>query len=569
LVRFGAVVVAAVACVSGCKKDAGAPPAGTAAPGAPAAPTPPRGAVEVTIAYGSEKKAWIEEQIASFNASAPKLPSGATAWVSGKAMGSGEAVEEILAGRLHPTVFSPASGAYLAILNDRWLSQGGHTAPLAATGDSLVLSPIVIALWKPMAEALGWPKRPLGWADIIKASRDTAGWGAHGRPEWGRFKLGHTHPDFSSSGLLAVLAEAYAGAGKKRGLAPADLASAKTRGFMQAVEASIVHYGKSTGFFAERMVARGPGYLSAAVLYENLVIESYGGGAAGGQHADPPLVAIYPREGTFWADHPYCVLANATPESAKGADLFLAHLKRREAQERALALGFRPADPAVAVGAPVDEAHGVDPKQPQTLLEVPPAPTLQALLETWRAVKKASDVTLVFDKSGSMQGQPLHEAKMGARAFLDNLSPRDQAALMFFDDRLYPLIGPLQMATGRAELGARVDGIIAGGGTALYDAVAQAFDGEKTRLAATPDHIHAIVVMTDGNDEGSQLSLEALRARLPKGEEGAPVKIFTIGYGPEAKTEPLAAIADAGDGTLSKGNLENIVQVYRDIASFF
>ena len=32
---------------------------------------------------------------------------------------------------------------------------------------------------------------------------------------------------------------------------------------------------RSTGFFAEKMFTRGPGYLSAAVLYENLVAESY------------------------------------------------------------------------------------------------------------------------------------------------------------------------------------------------------------------------------------------------------------------------------------------------------
>src|SRR5262249_30410330 len=161
--------------------------------------------------------------------------------------------EEILAGRLRPTVFSPASVVYLSLLNDRWLSAGGgHTTPLAAPGDSVVVSPMVVAMWKPMAEALGWPGNRLGWADIIKISRDPKGWGSKERPEWGRFKLGHTHPEYSSSGLLAVLAEAYAGAGKTRGIAPADVGAGagakKTRAFVEAVESSIVHYGKSTGF---------------------------------------------------------------------------------------------------------------------------------------------------------------------------------------------------------------------------------------------------------------------------------------------------------------------------------
>ena len=544
-----------------------APSQPSTAPTTPAAV--PRPGVEVQVVYGSEKKTWIEEQIAAFNSAAPKLPSGQTVVIKGTAMGSGEAVEEILAGRLRPTVFSPASTVYVSLLNDRWQSRDGHTAPLAPSGDSVVLSPIVVALWKPMAVALGWPERRLGWSDVIKASQDPAGWASHGRAEWGRFKLGHTHPEYSSSGLLAVLAEAYAGAGKTRGLGAKDLASVKTRNFVKAIEASIVHYGKSTGFFAEKMLARGPSYLSAAVLYENLVIESY---APGANRSDMPLVAIYPREGTFWADHPYCVLADAAFGSAdqkRGAEMFLAHLKARPAQERALADGFRPADPSLASGSPIDAAHGVDPKQPQTLLEIPSVPVVEKLLESWRELKKPSDVTLVFDKSGSMTGQPLHEAKSGAHAFLEDLGPRDTASVVFFDNNIYPPVGPVSIASGRSGLEQRIDDVSAGGGTALYDVVAQSFETGRARVEAEPHRIHALIIMTDGQDEGSKLTLDELKARLPRSEEGAPVKIFTIGYGEAAQAAPLQAIAEAGDGSYNKGTLQNIVQVYRDIASFF
>src|SRR5207244_459674 len=158
----------------------------------------------------------------------------------------------------------------------------------------------------------------------------------------------------------------------------------------------------------EKMMARGSEYLSAAVLYENLVIESYGRAPAAGGASDP-LVAIYPVEGTFWSDHPYSILSAdwVSPEEHKAAEQFLAFLRQRPQQERALALGFRPADPAISIGAPIDAQHGVDAKQPQTLLEVPEAVTLQKLLTTWRERKKPTDVIMVLDKSGSMWGLPL------------------------------------------------------------------------------------------------------------------------------------------------------------------
>ena len=555
--RLGVAAALLLTALAGCPKERAAAP--------PTEPAVDPRAVRVMIAYGSEKKAWLEEQITAFNNSAPKLAAGTPVVIVGKAMGSGEAMQDILEGRLKPAVFSPASGAYLSLLNQAWLARAGNTKAIAPPGDSVVISPLVIAMWRPMAEALGWPSKALGWADIIKIGRDPAGWGGKGRPEWGRFKLGHTHPEFSTSGLLAVLAEAYAGAGKTRGLDSKDLQARNTRDFVTGVEGAIVHYGKSTGFFADKMLSRGPSYLSAAVLYENLVIESYARVTK-----DLPLVAIYPREGTFWSDHPYSILAEAswmTPPVKEGAEAFLAHLKARPAQERALALGFRPADPAVPMGAPVDAAHGVDPKQPQTLLEIPDAPALDRLLELWRTTKKASDVTLVFDKSGSMEGQPMSQAKAGALAFLEGLQPRDSVSVLFFDSQVYPVVGP-RTGPGRSEIASRIQGTIANGGTALYDAVLAAYDAGGARARQEPDRIHALVVMTDGKDEHSRATLDAVKKKLAS-EDEAPLKVFTIAYGSGAQTDPLTAIAEAGRGSPSKGTVDNIVQVYRAIASFF
>jgi len=424
----------------------------------------------------------------------------------------------------------------------------------------------VIAMWKPMAEALGWPKKSLGWADILKVSQNPKGWADNGRAEWGRFKLGHTHPEYSNSGLLSFLAEAYAGAGKTRDLTLADVSSTKTQAFLTGIERSIVHYGKSTGFFSDKMLSRGPVYLSAAVLYENSVVESYAQDSSNSR-----LVAIYPHEGTFWSDHPYSVLAApwVTPELKQGAELFLARLKARPAQERALALGFRPADPNVPVTAPIDEAHGCDPKQPQTTLTVPPAAVLKKLLGVFREVKKASDITLVFDKSGSMNGKPLAEAKAGANAFLDSLQPRDQVALEFFDNQIYPLIGPESVGTQKMNLSERIENVVAGGGTSLYDAVSTTYREMRARADKDSGHIHALVVMTDGKDESSQMTLDQLKAEFPREAEEANVKVFTIAYGTSASGRVLEQIAEMGEGSHSQGTVENIVQVYRDIASFF
>src|SRR5688572_7084951 len=351
MMRAGVLVV--VALLGGCKKTEKSPSA------EPASTRPaPKSADTLTlrISYGSEKKAWFEEAVAAFQSSNAKTPSGKVIKIETKALGTGEAAQVILDGSFKAHVYSPASSAYIAIINQAWMTSPTqpHSKPLAPAGDPIVLSPIVIAMWKPMAEALGWPTKDIGWKDVIKVSKDLKGWGSLGHPEWGAFKLGHTHPEFSNSGLLAVLAEAYAGAGKQRGLTRDDLDLKATQTYLGAIENAVVHYGKSTSLFTDKMLESGPAYMSAAVTYENLVIESY----SKPTNAPFPLVAVYPVEGTFWSDHPYSILDAewVSSEDKAAAQAFLTFLKSKPMQQRALALGFRPADASIAIAAPVDAA---------------------------------------------------------------------------------------------------------------------------------------------------------------------------------------------------------------------
>src|SRR5262249_39956644 len=266
----------------------------------------------------------------------------------------------------------------------------------------LVLSPVVIAMWKPMAEALGWGKKPLGWSDILALSRNEKGWQAYGFPQWGKFKFGHTHPEYSNSGLISLFAEAYAASGKTAGLKAADLEKPQTKQFIAGVEQSVVHYGSSTGFFGRKMFANGPEYLSAAVLYESVVVESYAQ-----RDLAFPVVAIYPKEGTFWSDHPVGIVERewVTPEHREAAKSYIRYLLDRGQQEKAMQYGFRPASLDVSLTEPLDAAHGIDPKEPKTTLEVPSVDLINALLELWRTQKKHSDVALVLDTSGSMREQ--------------------------------------------------------------------------------------------------------------------------------------------------------------------
>jgi Ca-activated chloride channel homolog len=530
-------------------------------------PPPSNDQLRLVFTYGSEKESWLKEATAAFNRQGLKQD-GKTIVVEAIPMGSGECIDELLDGRRQAHLVSPASAAFIRIGNAKARAANGRD--LIPTSDNLVLSPVVIAMWKPMAEALGWGSKPVGWSDILALASEQRGWAAHGHAEWGPFTFGHTHPEYSNSGLISVFAEVYAGAGKVAGLSSNDLAEPKVGAFVHDIERAVVHYGSSTGFFAKKLSAGGPSYLSAAVLYENNVIEDHLARASK-PSPFPPLVAIYPKEGTFWSDHPAGIVDRdwVTPTHRAAAKAYLEFLLARPQQEAALRFGFRPAAVDIPLGAPLDVAHGIDPQEPKTTLEVPTVEVMDGIIRLWRANKKRSNVVLVVDVSGSMNDEEkIIHAREGAAKLVGMLGDEDQYALLTFNNQSTWAQRPTPLnSTSRPPAIAQVQGLFAGGGTALYDAVGEAC----TALMAKPDpeRISAVVVLSDGADTDSKMSLAQLLAQIRGTSERPAPRVFTIGYGQGAKGDVLKTIAEATQGKYYAGTQRDIVAVFKDISTFF
>jgi Ca-activated chloride channel homolog len=525
--------------------------------------------VTITMVYGSEKKEWLEPLIQEFNQAGKKTDSGALIEVQGTAMGSIEAVDGIIAGTLQPVIWSPASSIYIPVANAEWRKTHNEDLVSGSPKD-LVLSPVVIAMWKPMAEALGYPQVALGWGDIGKLATSDQGWEQYGYPEWGQFKFGHTHPGYSNSGIVAIIAQFYAAAGKQRGLTIDDLSKSENRAFVQDIQSSIIHYGTSTGFFATRMFESGPSYLSAAVMYENLVVAQEAKRLSG-ESQQTPVVAIYPKEGTFWANHPYAVLNTpwVTADQQAAALIFQNFLLDKPQQERAMQYGFRPADPAVSLAAPLDAEHGIDPAQPKTVLEIPSAAVIQAIGEAWKELKKPVDVTVVVDTSGSMSGKKINAARQSVVQFIQMLEDRDRLSLISFNSSVTTLSDLSPLGEKRDEITRRASGLIESGDTTLYDSIGAAYSDMLAN--GDPKHIRAIVVLTDGKDTKSSSSLQDVLDQVGRSSEegGNAIKIFTIAYGSDADEDILKQIAESTGAQEYKGTPENIIQIYKDIATFF
>ena len=479
-------------------------------------------------------------------------------------MASGDAEARIADERLKPVVWSPASSLWGRLLN---FEADREIAP--RENEPIVRTPLVIAMWEPMARALGWPEKRVGFDDILRLARDERGWAAFGRPEFGPFKLVHTNPDFSTAGLSAVVAEYYAATGKKEGLTEAEVTSSKARRTVRQIERSIVHYGDTTLFIADQMREKGPGYASAVAM-EEVTLLDFNADRDGPRQADRAL----PGGGHVLLRQPVHRARRAVGDARAGRGRAgVPALPRRADHARGRGRRRASARPTARrrPSRPINEENGADPDEPERVLGLPEPRVLAAIKDSWRADRKPADILLVLDTSGSMNDENrLARAKDGLEVFFDQIAPQDSVGLVTFSDVIRPLLPIRPFKDARPELERTVRDLFADGGTAFYDATAEAYD--SMRRDAGDERINAVVLLTDGEDTDSTTSPDALVQRLREGSEGAgQVRVFTIAYsaGAEGAAEALKEIAQASGGQAYESDTDDIESVYRSISSFF
>lgn len=166
------------------------------------------------------------------------------------------------------------------------------------------------------------------------------------------------------------------------------------------------------------------------------------------------------------------------------------------------------------------------------------------IVDTFHEASQPVSIVLALDASGSMRHREA-EVIASARAFAGALRPQDQLAVMLFSDSV-SLVHDL--STNREATRQAIDAYKTAGGTALYDAVADAL----ARLRQTEGR-RVVVVMTDGRDEnnpgtapGSTQTLADVLEQL----KDSGVTIFSIGLGTKVDVEPLQKFADLSSGRL-------------------
>lgn len=166
--------------------------------------------------------------------------------------------------------------------------------------------------------------------------------------------------------------------------------------------------------------------------------------------------------------------------------------------------------------------------------------------ESANAPRVPTDLVVVLDTSGSMDGEKIRDARQAVAELVGMLSPQDRFALITYSDSAsldIPMSAaePAQVADWRARVG-RIE---AEGSTNISEALELA--GATVASARQPGRMPRVLLLSDGEATAGDTTFDGLveRARKAALREYA---LSAVGVGADFNEEVMTAIADAGTG---------------------
>jgi hypothetical protein len=335
------------------------------------------------------------------------------------------------------------------------------------------------------------------------------------------------------------------------------------------------------------MQLRGPTYLHAVINYESNVVRWNKDYALTLRY---PLVLVYISGGTFWVNHPICLLDGAswvTAEMKEVGNKFITFVTSPEQQSKTTQFGIRPADikaNLVTVDSLININYGVNPAVTIETIDSLPYPDdslISSIQTMWASVKKPTTFCMIIDTSGSMAtDNKIGYAASSASQFISRMNPQDQLYVYQFNTNferfLYSADGnETQVSVIRTEMMNKVANLFATGSTRLFDTTLEGMRVLNERHDA--DIINGklsnyiIVLLTDGDDTTSTNTAATVYSALPSSEDATSVHIYTIPYGTSlsaAAQDYLKKIAVDTNGKYYPTALaQDVSNIYLDITS--
>ena len=151
---------------------------------------------------------------------------------------------------------------------------------------------------------------------------------------------------------------------------------------------------------------------------------------------------------------------------------------------------------------------------------------------------------LVLDRSGSMSGRKLKNAKKAACYCVDQLQAEDMVSIVIFDHEVDVLI-PATSGDERTNIKHAIETVRSGGSTDLY--AAWVTGGKQVAAKLDPKYMNRVILLTDGLANVGETNPQVFVSRA-EGLFNRGISTTTIGVGNDFNEDLLVAMANAAGG---------------------
>ena len=162
------------------------------------------------------------------------------------------------------------------------------------------------------------------------------------------------------------------------------------------------------------------------------------------------------------------------------------------------------------------------------------------------ADRPPANVAIVLDRSGSMSGQKIEQAKEAAIQAVRRLGAKDIVSLVAYDHQVRTII-PAQQAKNPEALVALIRKIGVGGNTALYAGVNQG--AAEIRKNLKGEYFHRVILLSDGLANVGPSTPDDL-ARLGRALIKEDISVSAVGLGQGYNEDLMTKLAQEGQGNL-------------------
>ncbi len=287
-----------------------------------------------------------------------------------------------------------------------------------------------------------------------------------------------------------------------------------------------------------------------------------------------PLDLIYPKDGIITADYPLMLLRSSARARYERVVQFL---RTPDIQRWIMThTDRRPVIPQVAPDSRFPTEVLVELSFPSSLEVVN-----DLLTGYLNEIRPPAHAVFVLDTSGSMQGPRLASLKAALEGLtgLDQsltgsfaeFRDREQVTMIAFNDTIrsdrdFTIDGTDPNGPSMTKIRSYVDSLRAGGGTAIYSALVQAYEKALEAQTADPKLFTSVVLLTDGeNNQG--ISADQFLTFLHALRGVASIKTFAVLFG-DADPAELHEIADATGGKVFASRTTSLSEVFKEIRGY-